>query len=257
MVAFESLTETGKADADLVGSKAKALAALAEHGFEVPPALCISADCYDDYMSGTSLRERVFFELGRKRFEDMRWEEIWDAALRIRNLFLGTPLPPELHKVLHEAVTRVFDDAPVVVRSSAPGEDSAEASFAGLHESFVNVRGPADVLKHVRLVWASLWSDAALLYRQELGLDVRRSRMAVIVQAMAEGDCSGVAFSRDPGGANQAVIEAVHGERALVLESVDEALRQIGKCFVSRSKHRKLETPPLTLSFTDPCLSDF
>lgn len=251
MVVFESLTDIGKADVDLVGSKAKALAALAEHGFEVPSALCIPADCYAEYMSGTNLRDRVLFELGRKRFEDMRWEEIWDAALRIRNLFLGTPLPPELHEVLHEAVTRVFDSAPVVVRSSAPGEDSAEASFAGLHESFVNVRGPAEILKHVRLVWASLWSDAALLYRQELGLDVRRSRMAVIVQAMAEGECSGVAFSRDPGGANRAVIEAVHGLNAGLVDgtiepdrwTVDRRLGQITSHVEPERAHAMVAVP--------------
>ena len=222
MVIFESLKEIGCADGARVGAKAKALANLAAHGFEVPAAMCISADAYSRYVSGTKLRDRVLFELGRKRFEDMRWEEIWDVALRIRNLFLLTPLPEELDRLVREAVARLFGDAPVVVRSSAPGEDSAESSFAGLHESFVNVRGPDEVVKHVRLVWASLWSDAALLYRQELGLDVRRSRMAVIVQAMVQGQCSGVAFSRDPGGAAQAVIEAVYGLNAGLVDGTIE-----------------------------------
>ena len=251
MVVFESLADIGRADGGLVGSKAKALANLAAHGFAVPPALCISADGYNQYMSGTNLCDRVLFELGRKRFEDMRWEEIWDAALRIRNLFLTTPMPAELHALLHDAVTRLFGDAPVVVRSSAPGEDSAEASFAGLHESFVNVRGPADVLKHVRLVWASLWSDAALLYRQELGLDVRRSRMAVIVQAMVEGECSGVAFSRDPGGADRAVIEAVYGLNAGLVDgtiepdrwTVDRSLGRIASHTEPERGHAMIAAP--------------
>ncbi len=222
MVIFESLAAIGRADAGLVGSKAKALARLAASGFEVPPAMCISTAAYDAYLAGTNLRDRVFFELGRKRFEDMRWEEIWDAALRIRNLFLVTPLPVDLRAVVLDAHARVFGDTPVVVRSSAPGEDSHESSFAGLHESFVNVRGPDEVLKHIRLVWASLWSDAALLYRQELGLDVRRSRMAVIVQSMIEGDCSGVAFSREPGGANHALIESVYGLNAGLVDGTIE-----------------------------------
>jgi pyruvate,water dikinase len=61
------------------------------------------------------------------------------------------------------------------------------------------------------MVWASLWSDAALLYRQELGLDAGRSAMAVVVQEMVAGECSGVAFSRSPTEPSQAVVEAVHG----------------------------------------------
>ncbi len=251
MVVFESLSAIARADSAQVGSKASALANLAAHGFEVPSAMCISAEGYSAYMTRTRLDERVLFELGRKRFEDMRWEEIWDAALRIRNLFLTTPLPGELHTLLHDTVTRLFGNAPVVVRSSAPGEDSAEASFAGLHESFVNVRGPAEILKHVRLVWASLWSDAALLYRQELGLDVRKSRMAVIVQAMVEGECSGVAFSRDPNGGDQAVIEAVHGLNAGLVDGtiepdrwrVDRRLGRIASHQAPKREHEMIAAP--------------
>jgi pyruvate,water dikinase len=222
MVVLESLKDIRAAKVEDVGSKAKALAELAEQGFRVPSALCISTAGYEAYMAGTGLRERVFFELGRKPFEEMRWEEIWDAALRIRNLFLATPLPEALHATLYATIARVFGDRPVVVRSSAPGEDSGEASFAGLHESFVNVRGATEILKHVRLVWASLWSDAALLYRQELGLDVRHSRMAVIVQALAEGSCSGIAFSCNPNRAEEALIEAVYGLNAGLVDGTIE-----------------------------------
>jgi pyruvate,water dikinase len=86
----------------------------------------------------------------------------------------------------------------VAVRSSAPGEDSQRLSFAGLHESIVGVKGDLAVLDAVQTVWASLWSDAALLYRRELSLDPNRSRMAVLVQAVELADCSGVALNRDP-----------------------------------------------------------
>ncbi|MDO9110427.1 MAG: PEP/pyruvate-binding domain-containing protein, partial [Desulfatirhabdiaceae bacterium] len=89
--------------------------------------------------------------------------------------------------------------------------DSARTSFAGLHESFVNIRGLDSILEHVRLVWASLWSDRALLYRQELGLDVEKSAMAVVVQEMVLGERSGVAFGMSPLHEGQSVIEAVYG----------------------------------------------
>ena len=76
----------------------------------------------------------------------------------------------------------------------------------------------------VRTVWASLWSDAALLYRRELALDPRQSRMAVLVQEVEVEDCSGVAFGRDPRDpeADCAIIEAVPGQCALLVDgSVD------------------------------------
>ncbi|MBN1103320.1 MAG: hypothetical protein JXL84_07905, partial [Deltaproteobacteria bacterium] len=90
------------------------------------------------------------------------------------------------------------------------GEDAAKTSFAGLHESFVNIRGLESVLEHIRLVWASLWSDRALLYRQELGLDVEKSTMAVVVQEMVFGERSGVVFGMSPVQEKQSAVEAVY-----------------------------------------------
>ena len=104
------------------------------------------------------------------------------------------PSPREIRRALADHI----GDGAVAVRSSAPGEDSQQLSFAGLHESIVGVKGDRAVLDAVRTVWASLWSDAALLYRRELSLDPNRSRMAVLVQAVELADCSGVAFNRDP-----------------------------------------------------------
>ena len=180
-------------------------------GFQVPPALCITAEAYDEYVTATGLRERILLELHRKDFNQMRWEELWDAALRIRNLFLGHSPPQNLHSHLYQALQERFAGRAVVVRSSSPEEDSARASFAGLHESFVNVAGTESILEHIRLVWASLWSDAALLYRQELGLDVHTSSMAVVVQQIVTGERSGVVFSQDPNDPHLAVIECVYG----------------------------------------------
>lgn len=194
-----------------VGGKAFALASLWKGGFTVPKALCITTDAYDTYASSTGLRERILMEIHRKAFADMRWEEMWDASLRIRNMFLTTPLPRTLKNTLGDMIANCFTENPVAVRSSAPGEDSDRASFAGLHESYVNVRNRDAILEHVRKVWASLWSDAALLYRRELGLDPEKSTMAVVIQEMVFGDRSGVAFCRSPIKPSQAVIESVYG----------------------------------------------
>jgi pyruvate,water dikinase len=75
----------------------------------------------------------------------------------------------------------------------------------------VNISGEEAILDNIRLVWASLWSDRALLYRQELGLDVEKSAMAVIIQEMVFGERSGVVFGKSPVEQSQAVVEAVYG----------------------------------------------
>ncbi len=205
-----------------VGGKALSLARMARAGIAVPAFVAVTTDAYEAYLDASELRARILFELERKHFADMRWEELWDAALRIRSLFLTTPLPEELRAVLAQPLAARFAWRATVVRSSAPGEDSAGASFAGLHESYVNVRGSDAVLEHVKLVWASLWSDAALLYRRELGLDPTLSVMAVIVQEIVSGERSGVAFSRHPDDDARALVEAVHGLNQGLVDGVVE-----------------------------------
>jgi len=198
-------------DRPRVGGKAVALAQMSKRGVRVPEAVCITTEAYSEYVKSAGLGNQIVMELYRKPFEEMRWEEIWDTSLRIRNFFSRTPLPPGLRDSIMPAIQSTFSGKVVSVRSSAPGEDSSKTSFAGLHESYVNISGEDAILDHIRLVWASLWSDRALLYRQELGLDVEKSLMAVVVQEMVQGERSGVVFGKSPMDESQAVVEAVYG----------------------------------------------
>jgi len=179
----------------------------------VAPGFCVTIRAYELFLAESRLEGLIRMELQRKRFEDMRWEEIWDAALRIRSAFLSHPIPSEVASAVVDALAAYPADTAWAVRSSAPGEDSANRSFAGIHESYVGIVERQAVLDAVRLVWASLWSDAAMLYRQELGLDPGRSRMAVLVQAMRTEAVSGVAFGCDPRQLSReiAIVEAVPG----------------------------------------------
>jgi rifampicin phosphotransferase len=206
-----SLHEITQKDRSRIGGKGFALSMMQRRGMRVPEALCISTEAYQEYVSSTNLRDLMHMELYRKPFEEMRWEEIWDTALRIRNMFAKTPMPSGLQEKLRESLALHFSETPVSVRSSAPGEDAAKTSFAGLHESFVNVRGLESILENIKLVWASLWSDRALLYRQELGLDVEKSTMAVVVQEMVFGERSGVVFGMSPVHEKESAVEAVYG----------------------------------------------
>jgi len=197
--------------ASLVGGKALSLAVLAQSGMVVPDGLAVTTNAYHEYLAASGIENQIRRELTWRPVDQMRWEEMWDASLRIRNAFLRTPMPSRLRRALARAVEQRFEGKPVAVRSSAPGEDSSTQSFAGLHESYLNVRDTESVLEHIRLVWASLWSDAALLYRKELGLDIEKSAMAVVVQELVSGSRSGVVFGRHPVKPDCVAIEAVHG----------------------------------------------
>ena len=175
-----------------------ALALMAKQKVPVPKAMCVSTGAYNAFMDETGLRAQVLMEYHRKSFDQMRWEEMWDCSLRIQNMFARTAIPSILAENMSKEIATSFGKKPVAVRSSAIGEDSASASFAGLHESYLNVRGRKDILQHIKLVWASAWSDAAILYRKEIGLDVDNSSMAVVVQELVHGQESGVIFGRSP-----------------------------------------------------------
>ncbi len=211
MKTFIGLDEIEGKDRLVIGGKSYMLFKMAQQGLLVPETGCLTTDAYDEYLDRTGLRERIMLELYRKDLGDMRWEEIWDASTRIRSMMVNTPMPEPLRSDLGKQLETHFKNKPVVVRSSAIDEDSARASFAGLHESIVNVTGTEAILDAIRRVWASLWSDAAILYRNEIGLDAQKSAMAVVIQEMIFGECSGVVFSRNPNDESQAVVEAVYG----------------------------------------------
>jgi pyruvate,water dikinase len=214
------LADAAGAGDGLVGGKAARLGALIQAGFQVPRGFCITTRAYEQFIAEAGLSRHLEMELGRKPLDAMRWEELWDAALRIRSTFLRADVPETIAAQIRRALADHVGDVAVAVRSSAPGEDSQQLSFAGLHESIVGAKGDRAILDAVRTVWASLWSDAALLYRRELSLDPNRSRMAVLVQAVELADRSGVAFNRDPRSpdADRAVIEAVPGPCALLVD---------------------------------------
>ncbi|MBT2468915.1 hypothetical protein J7E97_13780 [Streptomyces sp. ISL-66] len=155
----------------------------------------------------------------------------------------GLPVPPGLalswpfvdaiaegaadaHEALRAAVDRLPGGSqapggrPLAVRSSAPGEDSAQASFAGQHLSCLNVDTPEALTEAVQAVRESARAPAALAYRHRLGL-VGPPCIAVVVQALVAADCAGVLFTRDPlDGSEIVVVEASWGLGESVVEGL-------------------------------------
>ncbi|KRC68270.1 pyruvate water dikinase [Achromobacter sp. Root83] len=120
------------------------------------------------------------------------------AAQASREHRLGQDLPSTVAHALHEALrARGWLERPLALRSSAPQEDSAGASFAGIHLSCLNVRGHGAALQAVQRIWDSLWTPQAQAYRQRLGLSADGG-MAVVVMPMIDAAASGIAFTIDP-----------------------------------------------------------
>ena len=216
-----------------IGPKAYALFRLAREGFNIPDTMFLTVEAYNAFVADGGLKESILLELHRKTFKDMRWEEIWDCATRIRHMFLKKDVPEPLKSYLIEKIQTHFNGKTLAIRSSAPDEDASGSSFAGLHDSFVNVQGRLSILDHIRLVWASLWSDAALLYRQEIGLDIEKSAMAVVLQETVAGNRSGVVFSQNPSDETQGIIESVYGLNQGLVDGRVEPDRWI----LDREKH--------------------
>ncbi|WP_433220826.1 rifamycin-inactivating phosphotransferase [Dactylosporangium sp. CS-047395] len=127
-----------------------------------------------------------------------------------RRAIEATPIPEEVAA----AITATVDPgAAYAVRSSATAEDLPTASFAGQQDSYLNVTGPDAVLEHVRRCWGSLFTDRAVAYRRQQGIDDRTVHMAVVVQRMVDAHSAGVMFTADPVTGNRRVtnVDAVLG----------------------------------------------
>src|SRR5262249_36090160 len=140
-------------------------------------------------------------------------EAIRAETTEIRQTLEAIAIPDDLAATITRALGRLGEHIAYAVRSSATAEDSPTASFAGQHDSYLNVVGPAAVLLHVRRCWASLFTERAVTYRLRNGLDHWKVRMAVVVQLMVFPRAAGVLFTADPvtGHRKVASIEAVFG----------------------------------------------
>jgi pyruvate,water dikinase len=98
------LAQAANHDERWIGGKAAKLAQLARAGFRVPDGFFITTRAYERFVEGQNLTRLIRIELSRKPFASMRWEEIWDVALRIRSAFQAAPIPQALAQAIVTAV---------------------------------------------------------------------------------------------------------------------------------------------------------
>jgi pyruvate,water dikinase len=187
----------GIVDRSSVGGKGASLGELTRAGILVPPGFVVTVAAFE-----TALRTLDPDRTVRAAIEGLvgrDLEAISRVTESIRNRVASTALPAELTHEVTAAYQELAADSPAVaVRSSATSEDSREASFAGLQDTQLCVRGPAAVLQALRGCWASLYSRESVDYRLRLVLPESKVAMAVVVQRMIASRSSGVMFTRSP-----------------------------------------------------------
>ncbi|HEV8214807.1 MAG TPA: phosphoenolpyruvate synthase [Gemmatimonadaceae bacterium] len=208
---FAALT---RADVPTVGGKGANLGEMTAAGLPVPPGFVLTIDAYQRFYESNALGERIATELKALDADDPAALEA--SAKRLRQIILDGRVPDDLCHEIEEAYDHIApDEAPdprVAVRSSATAEDTAQFSFAGMFESFLNVSGKPELIDAVKRCWASTFGARVLFYRVKQGLPSEMP-VAVIVQRMVSSEKSGVMFTVDPAtrDASRMVIEAAWG----------------------------------------------
>ena len=204
--------EIDQAQVAAVGGKGAHLGELSRiEGIRVPAGFCVTTAAYRRIMAeAPSIDERL------DRLSDLNPDDrvaIRTLSAEIRRTLEGVAIPEDVAAAITRELARLGEKAAYAVRSSATAEDSPTTSFAGQHDSYLDVVGPTATLQRISLCWASLFAERAVTYRLRNGIDHRRVQMAVVVQRMVVPQAAGILFTADPLTSNRklASVEATFG----------------------------------------------
>jgi len=221
--------ELNKDSGNVSGGKGANLAEIYNLKISVPPGFIVTAQAYNYFLEKSNLKGKLKELLGKIDYEDT--EKLNQITTEIRKLIEDSPFPQEMTEEIfesyedlsaedshfsknsaHDLLKKTPEDAFVAVRSSATTEDLADASFAGQQETFLNIKGKPDLLKHIKKCFSSLFTPRATYYRNKKGFAHEKSMLAVVVQKMIDSDKSGVIFSKNPAeNKDEVIVEAVWG----------------------------------------------
>lgn len=215
--------EIGIADRPTVGGKGASLGELTRAGIRVPPGFVVSTVAFERFMAGIDPHGSIRRSIEALVAGDL--PTISKAAEAARQRIVSAALSDDIRQAIlsgYADLCRPAGDQPVAVRSSATSEDSSDASFAGLQETYLWIVGEEAVLHAVRDCWASLYSTESVSYRLRFKLPEQELAMGVVVQRMVNSRCSGVMFTRSPltGDRSVIVIESSWGLGSTVVSGV-------------------------------------
>jgi pyruvate, water dikinase len=211
----EFFEELKKEDVDIAGGKGANLGELTQAGIPVPPGFVITSATYQKFMDETGITQEILDILDALDVNNNK--ELQESARKIIKIIVETEIPDEISNLIIEAYNALCyrigkENAFVAVRSSATAEDLPEASFAGQQDTYLNVKGPEDMIKYVRKCWASLFGARAIFYREENNFDHSKVYIAVVIQEMVDAEKAGVMFTVHPStGEEKILIEGAWG----------------------------------------------
>lgn len=214
--------EVGKDDIPQVGGKGANLGEMVGAGFPVPDGFIVTSDAYYEFLKENNLTTKIKHLLSTANFQHT--ESLVQVSTHIKKLIIQSRMSHEIVLEIFKAYKKMggllSGDALVAVRSSATAEDLPNASFAGQQETYLNVKGEANVVLKVKEAWASLFNTRAIFYRHEQHFDDFKIGIAVPVQKMVQSEKSGIMFTVDPVGnyKTKIVIEAIFGLGELIVQ---------------------------------------
>lgn len=242
---FSDLKEEGHG-LEVAGGKGANLGLLWNQGFPVPNGFVVNANAFKHYLSRTHIRDKIEKLLSPENLDVNDNNKLEEVSKALQHLIKSTPIPIDITLAIKEAYNSLHPDATstiagtsekksqeeektapstvplcssisspkyVAVRSSATAEDLPEASFAGQHDSFINIDGADEVVANILSCWASLYTSRAIFYRVKHNFDHMKVYIAAVVQLMVNSEKAGVMFTANPtnNDLNTIMIEAVYG----------------------------------------------
>jgi pyruvate,water dikinase len=212
---FETLRNT---DVQIVGGKNASLGEMINAGMPVPPGFAVTAYAYEKFIKQTGIAKKIY-QIISETVKDPNDPKQYDAASKkIRALIEKTPMPSKIAKSIKDAYRELnkrfnLKATFVAVRSSATAEDLPDASFAGQQETYLNVKGPVELIGKVVKCWSSLFTPRAIFYRNEKGFAHEKVFISVGIQKMVNSRAAGVMFTINPvtGQTDEIVIEGNYG----------------------------------------------
>jgi pyruvate,water dikinase len=199
--------DIGLSDRGQVGGKGASLGELTRAGISVPSGYVVRTVGFERFLAALERQAPVRAAVAALGHDDL--EAITACSRTLRRRIEDSALPRELLADLaaaHERLVVAVSEQPVAVRSSATCEDAADASFAGLQDTYLWVRGLAETVRRVRSCWASLYSVESISYRLKHRFPEEQVAMAVVVQIMVDAGTAGVMFTRSPTTGDRSVV---------------------------------------------------
>jgi pyruvate,water dikinase len=188
-----------------VGGKALNLGELSKiQGIQVPDGFCVTTDAYQKALEENETFRSLLDQLTPLKVEDR--DLVREISKKIRQVIMDAKIPSDVVTAVFYYLSQFGEEHAYAVRSSATAEDLPHASFAGQQDTYLNVIGREEILRHISRCWASLFTDRAVIYRIQNGFDHRQVYLSVVIQRMVFPQASGILFTADPITSNRKVL---------------------------------------------------